>query len=75
MGEFQVGQYLLLVDTNEGFDGLQLDKNRSSHDKIRTKTLIESLPAKVNRNGFLPFDRKSALFESICQQNLVNRFQ
>ena len=73
--ELQVCQELFFVNESKGLDRLQFDQNLPSDNKIRPKTLIETLPAKVNRNGLMPFDRKSALFESVCEQNLVNRFQ
>ena len=56
MGKFQVSQYPLLMYASKGFNRLQLDEHDPSHDKIRPKALIKSLPAKVNRNGLLPFN-------------------
>ena len=63
------------MNPSEGFDRLQLDKHYPSHEKIRPKALIKSLPTKVNGNRLLPLDGKSTLPQSVCKQNFVNRFE
>jgi hypothetical protein len=54
--ELQVCQDLFFVNVSKGLDRLQFDQNLPSDNNICPKTLIETLPAKVNRNGLLPFD-------------------
>ena len=50
VGQFQVREHLFLVNPREGPERFQLDKHRSSHNKGRSRTLIEAPPAKLNGN-------------------------
>ena len=50
VGQFQVCEHLFFVDPREGSERFQLDKHHSSHNKRRSRALIEASPTKLNGN-------------------------
>ncbi len=61
MGQLQICQHLLHMDSRQGVERFQLDEHDSSNNKGRSRSLIEASPAKPKGNRLLPLDRKTAL--------------
>ena len=75
VGQLQVCQHLLLVNSGKGVERFQFDEDGAFHNERRLRALIEAPSAKLNRNGLLPLDGKAALGEDFRQRFCVNRIE
>ena len=74
-GQFQVGEWLSLIDGREHVDGFDLNDHYVIDDKIETVACVEGKPAIHNGKRDLSFDLDATFSELIFEAMFVGGFE
>jgi hypothetical protein len=74
-GQPEIGLNLLFMGGNHSLHGLDLQKNHPFHNKVHTKSLVESSPAVSDRHRHLTFHVQAKHLQFMTKDDFINRFK